>query len=79
MEQNQFEGKSEFEILSSLIREGLPEESLQQIKAEVETMEEEVKNMKEPVQGPLYIPSDYTTEEFVEVLGKEQAKALHLI
>ena len=42
-------------------------------------MEEEVKNMKETVQGPMYIPSDYTTAEFIEVIAEEEAKRLHLI
>lgn len=79
MEQNQFEGKSEFEILSSIIRGGLSEESLQQIKTEVEAMEEAARNIKEPPQGPMYIPSDYTTAEFIEVIGEEEAKRLHLI
>lgn len=79
MEQNQFEGKSEFEILSSIIRGGLSEESLQQIKTEVEAMEEAARNIKEPPQGPMYIPSDYTAAEFIEVIGEEEAKRLHLI
>lgn len=79
MEQNQFEGKSEFEILSSIIGRGLSEESLQQIKSEVEAMEEAARNIKEPPQGPMYIPSDYTAAEFIEVIGEEEAKRLHLI
>ena len=79
MEQNQFEGKSEFEILSSILEGGLSEKSRQQLKAEVEAMEEAARNIKEPPQGPMYIPSDYTAAEFIEVIGEEEAKRLHLI
>ena len=42
-------------------------------------MEEAARNIKEPPQGPMYIPSDYTTAEFIEVIGEEEAKRLHLI
>lgn len=55
------------------------EKDIQQLKAEVEAMEEAARNIKEPPQGPMYIPSDYTTAEFIEVIGEEEAKRLHLI
>lgn len=52
---------------------------LQKFKEEVEAMEEAARNIKEPPQGPMYIPSDYTAAEFIEVIGEEEAKRLHLI
>ncbi len=69
------EQQSLFDKLGSIPDEQIfTKEFLQRIKEEAEA--EPVGEVKPQ---PMIIPSDYTAEEFVEALGEEEAKKLHLI
>ena len=67
--------QSLFDKLGSILNEQFSnKEFWQKVKEEAEA------EPTEPVKPqPMIIPSDYTAEEFVEALGEEKAKELHLI